>query len=364
MGAVVLPYYIPSHSKQELERRVDVIEKDQRDKISRQKFDVAQESLNIKAVVGTLPEGLTTEDFIGILELALYTECATDTYSFEFADRARRYNAQGWLGRFNAKVWDPDEQTHHTPYKPMLMEMGFAESELDHKIRVVRSTPFEHRGGDDPCSVTTFGWLQEYLTDNWHGTIADLLERAAPEAADIARKIKRRETLHTIWYRDMTAVQVEGNPELLHNVAVGLAKFEMPGNQLVPDLQSRVDHWLSILLPNRKAIYKAIIRLLHEITMDVNKTGKIVLDYAEQKDIKISGLHSKYIHWAVNKLGPHGQGLIGEALLQKMELARFYRREKVSDNKWYEYYRGWVEFVRTALRSFIAKRITVDFGVE
>ncbi len=363
MGAVLLPYSISSDTQAKLEARVDEIEKDQRDKISKQQFTASQENLNIRAVLQTLPEGLTEQDFIGILELALYTECATDTYSFEFADRAKRYGAMSWLGRFNANIWDPDEQTHHTPYKPMLMEMGFAESELDHRIRVVRSTPFEHRGGDDPCSVTTFGWIQEYLTDNWHGTIANLLKSAAPEASRVATLIKRRETLHTMWYKDMTAVQVEGNPRLLHNVAVGLAKFEMPGNQLVPDLQGQVDRWMTLLELDRGVIYRALIRLLHTVTNDVAMTGQIVLDFASQKGIKVSGLQAKYIKAAVSKLGPHGYGLIGEALLEKIGLSYFYHREPVTDSRWYEYWRGWVEFVRTALRSFIAKRMSTGFGM-
>jgi hypothetical protein len=67
--------------------------------------------------------------------------------------------------------------------------------------------------------------VQEYLTDNWHGLIASLLKEASPQAAYMATRIKRRETLHTAWYRDMTALQIEANPTYVTYVAEEVARF-------------------------------------------------------------------------------------------------------------------------------------------
>ncbi len=84
----------------------------------------------------------------------------------------------------------------------------------------------------DPVHLSTFGMIQEYLTDNWHGLVAlvaRLVKQASPDADCMPTRIKRRETLHTVWCRDPTALQVEANPADLHSVAEGTASFEMPG---------------------------------------------------------------------------------------------------------------------------------------
>ena len=85
----------------------------------------------------------------------------------------------------------------------MFLNLGFSDAELDREIRETRERQYIHGSGDTPVHITTFGMIQEYLTDNWHGLIAGLMKNSAPEAAYIANRIKQRETLHTVWYRDM-----------------------------------------------------------------------------------------------------------------------------------------------------------------
>jgi hypothetical protein len=84
----------------------------------------------LRALLAGLPEGMTEDDLVGMLKLAMLTESATDSYAAVFADGAQRYNTP-WLTRFNEKVWVPDEHTHYLPYKLMLQSLGYGEQELD-----------------------------------------------------------------------------------------------------------------------------------------------------------------------------------------------------------------------------------------
>ena len=68
----------------------------------------------------------------------------------------------------------------------MLMRLGFAESDLNRQIRETQEKEFVHFGGDTPVHVTTFGMVQEYLTDHWHGLVARLLQQSAPQAGYMA----------------------------------------------------------------------------------------------------------------------------------------------------------------------------------
>src|SRR6185295_16803050 len=113
-------------------------------------------------------------------KLALMTECATESYATVIRERAEMFDAD-WLARFNDRVWVPDELTHHAPYKYILLNLGFAESELNREIKETQEKQYVHYGGDTPVHITTFGMIQEYLTDNWHGLISNLLRDASPQ---------------------------------------------------------------------------------------------------------------------------------------------------------------------------------------
>ncbi len=168
-----------------------------------------------------------------MVKLAMLTESATDSYAAVFMEGARAHDAD-WLVRFNQNIWVPDEHTHFAPYKLMLLSLGYSEEELDREIRETCELHYDHCTGTSPVELTTYGAIQEYLTDHWHGMIGQMLRESAPYAARCANMIKRRETLHTVWYRDMTALQVEENPEMLGLVANTLTTFQMPGTRLVP----------------------------------------------------------------------------------------------------------------------------------
>src|SRR5438552_7940630 len=104
-------FSLPIESRRQLEALVDRIEAAPGDLIDLQAFKEKQQCLDLGAVLHVLPPGLSEDDFVGVLRLALLTECATESYTAVIRECARRFDAP-WLGRFNENVWTPDELTH------------------------------------------------------------------------------------------------------------------------------------------------------------------------------------------------------------------------------------------------------------
>lgn len=359
--ALTKEYTLPAEAHAKLDAMVESIVKSPGDLIDIAQFEALQTRLNVRATLRMLPDGLTEDDFAGILHLALLTECATETYGDAFSVRAKAFDAP-WLGRFNETVWVPDELTHHAPYKFILMSMGFAESELDRNIKQTQEIDFIHKGGDTPAHVTTFGVIQEYLTDNWHGLIADMLKKAAPDASYMATRIKRRETLHTVWYRDMTALQIEANPGLIQHVGEALLAFNMPGNQLVPELQAQVGRWMPLMGANFDQITKDMVRHFYAMLGDTRNAGAMLVRIAEEKNITLGPITPRILRTALDRLGGPGYGLIGEALLEKVGLNYMFRPQRGVQDSGFALYGGVYERVRRLARAWIADQI--DFNLD
>jgi len=268
--------------------------------------------------------GFAHADLLGVLKLALLTESATDTYAAAIDRRATLYNAP-WLGRFIRDVWVPDERLHHTPYRTMLISAGVPEDELDAEIARTCARALDYRSGDTPVHLTAYGMIQEYVTDNWHGLIAGLLRPTLPRAAHIANRVKQRETLHTLWYLDMTAIQVEANPQLLTHVAEAVAHFEMPGKSLVPELEPQVPRWLNLLGNDFERWARDIARLLYTIAGDTARSGALLMRVSEERGTRLGPLPAGVVRATFDRLGGGGYGLLGEALLERVGLGYLYR---------------------------------------
>jgi hypothetical protein len=310
----------------------------------------------MRPAFASLPASLSDDDFVGVLKLALLTECATDSYAAVIEDRASRYDA-GWLGRFTRDVWVPDERTHHAPYRTMLLRSGFTERELDAEIAETQAKTYVHHSGDTPIHITAFGMVQEYLTDHWHGRIAALLRQSSPEAAAMANQIKRRETIHTIWYRDMTALQLEANPALLPNVAEAVAHFHMPGTVLVPDLEAQVPRWLPALGTDFERLTRDLIRHLHALAGDTERSARLLLAIAEERGMRAGPLPASLVRRVFDRLGGPGYGLLGEALLVRVGLGRLYAAEGRGAHPASMRARG--SRLRGLLRGWLARQIDV-----
>lgn len=277
----------------------------------------ATESINAQAVMESLPEGLTEQDFIGILKLSLLTECATDTYARQFNTSSLTYD-QPWLGRFTTNVWTPDEKMHHLPFKSMLMQLGYSEEDLDREIKEAREKDYIHGAGNTPIHLTTFGLIQEYFTKNWYRLTYGILLPGAPKAARSVGRVGGREGLHTVWYRDMTALQIEENPELIPHVAETLLRFQMPGNEIVPELQSRASDWLPRMGADITRIKRDIVELSAKAVNTPDNAGRLIMEIAAQQGRKLGPFKAEHIQAALNRLGNYGYGIIGEGILEGM----------------------------------------------
>jgi hypothetical protein len=350
-------YYLPESGRIKLEALVDQIEANPGDFIDLKEVRDYPERLDVRKVVESLPEGITEDDFVGIMKLAMLTESATDSYAAVFTEGAQTYGAD-WLIRFNERVWVPDEHTHYAPYKGMLQSIGFTEEELDREMRETMERQYEHCCGKTPVELTTYGTIQEYLTDHWHGLISQLLRAEAPQAAHVANLIKRRETLHTVWYRDMTAVMVEENHENLALVAKTLTTFQMPGTRLVPEYGPRSQEWLIRLNTDFTRIARELVRNFSEAAGNLRRTGMLLVEMAVARDYNIGPFPPKVVRTAMNRLGGPGYGLLGEAILERVGLPIPPEWTGTQDGAT-RFYSGAYEKVRSKMRSFVAAKIDV-----
>jgi hypothetical protein len=320
--------------------------------IGRNEFDDVP-PLNVAAVLKTLPNDLTPDDFIGILKLALLTECATQSYEMAICQCADR-SAAPWLRRFVTRVWTPDEVTHYLPYKAFLMELGFSESELDAEVKETQERQYLHYGGATALHMTTFGMIQECLTDSFHGLIANALRPAAPLAAAAVARIKRRETLHAVWYRDMTALQVEADPMAIVSIVSEVKTFRMPGTSLVPELQAQGARWQRLLGADSEQLLRDLFRFVQQTLQNVRQTGELVMKLAAEKNVRLGPVPVDVIDRALRRLGGPGYGLVGEAALERAGLGYMFAKRPGQHDRAFGPYEGQYERVRGLVRSWIA----------
>lgn len=317
-------FSLPAETTAMLERMVARIEADPGRTIDPLTYEGEIE--DIRGVLKTLPPDMSEDDFVGILKLALLTECATDSYAGAISARGRMHDAS-WLVRFNERVWVPDEYLHAEPFRLALLSLGLSEEELDREIRETQEREFEHVGGDTPVHVCTFGMVQEYLTDHYHGLIARLLKPAAPVVARMTFHIKQRETLHMVWYRDMAALQVAANPLFVKDVSWELAKFRLPGNSLIPHLQSRAEEWLRKMGADFQQVTRDLIRHVYAIAGSEKQLGRLAVEVAEMKDFGLGALKGPQVKWALELGDGWGHALVGEAILERLGLSFLFRPE-------------------------------------
>ncbi len=341
-------YALPATAHARLEKMVDEIDANQGNLIDPKEFE---EKLDTSRMLSLLPKDLSEDDFIGILKLALLTECATDTYSDAISERGRQFNAP-WLERFTEEIWKPDEYTHAEPFRLVLLGLGFSEAELQREIEDAQAAAFEHNGGDTPINVTTFGMVQEYLTDHWHGLIAKLLYPASPAAAHMANRVKQRETMHLVWYREMTAVQLAAQPNLLENITFELANFRLPGNAVAPKYQSQAVRWLPHMGADMDRVIKDLARHLFVIVNSTKAMGWLALDLADKKNAE-GAVKPHHISWVLDHTGGWGYGLVGEAVMERLGLASMFKAKRPGDG-------GWRSRARDRVRTWLAGQVPIS----
>lgn len=314
-------------------------------------FEEIEDQIDLARLVPGLANTIPYEDLVNALRLALLTESATDTYSVQFQEVAKNHGA-GWLSSFNERVWDPDEQTHRTPYFRTLVSMGCDPAELRREMRQAQERQFDRRGANDPASITMFGTNQELITDGYHGSVAFTIKPYAPLAAHGIFLVKKREKLHTEWYRKMTAIQIEHNPDLLANAAYITAHFEMPEAQVAPQYAPMGGEYWEMMGMDRQQVMKDMMRVFHQLTNDVNKTGQFLLDVGAERGMHVKGISVKFLRSLFMQL--HATGFLGEVVLQAAGLKYLFQKEEERTLK---------GRVRALLRDVVVDRVGVGNAV-
>ena len=349
------PVKLSSDTLNTMNRLVQRIEANPGRLIDAKEMAEAGETIDVSNVLETLPDGLSEQDFVGILRLSMLTECATESYAAVFREGARVHDAP-WLARFTDRTWVPDELTHAGPFEAMLMSLGFSEADLDGEIADVQGAHYDHCCGITPVELTTYGMVQEQLTDQWHGLVADLIKPAAPYAAHMAQRVKSRETLHTMWYREMTAILVAGDPTLLPQVADTILGFQMPGRQLVPELQGKVLRWMPHLKTDFTQIAKDLVRNFSEVAGSSRGSGELLTDVASRRGFSIGPIPIRMAKVILRQLGGLGYQILGEAVRERVGLP-FAGSNGDDEQNHPAFPWGLREKVRTGARSYVARRI-------
>src|SRR6185503_5136082 len=114
---------------------------------------------------------------------------------------------------------------------------------------------------------------------------------------------KRRETLHCVWYRDMTALLVEADPNLVDEIAAQVEQFHMPGVSLVPELQANGIRWQTQMGCDFEATFRDLFRLVQDTLVNVRLTGRLVMKLAAQKNITLGPVPVHVMDAALSRLG-------------------------------------------------------------
>jgi hypothetical protein len=170
-------------------------------------------------------------------------------------------------------------------------------------------------------------------------------------------RVKKRETLHTLWYRDMTALQVESNPRLVNEVATEVLAFDMPGASLVPELQDQGERWQRLMNVDVDRVIRDLLRLVHDLLGSTRLTGEFVMKLAAEKNVAIGPISSKQLSQAMNRLGGLGYGLVGEAILDKAGLSYTFKRLEGQQDRGIRPYAGIQDQIRSLLRGWIRDHI-------
>ena len=271
-----------------------------------------------------LNEGFTLDDLIKTFKLSMVTESLTDQYAVVHLEGAKKYNAD-WFHDYIAGFWVPDELGHMEPHKKVLINLGLYEEDLDRELKYAAeqtSYPPKHRGGILPVQLTTYGMIQECVTDYWYKLQANIFPIKS-KARKAILKVKGREALHTFQFRNLTAFQLEDDPGLLEPFLETVCNFEMPGNHIpnVKEYEHKAVEWIPYMNGSVFEQLKRIIRNLYKTLEDPLQFGKLMLKYADSREMQIiSFLPNSYVLKVANAL-KWSHGIVGEVILEQVGLS-------------------------------------------
>ena len=266
---------------------------------------------------------LSADEIVDTFRLSLITESLTEQYSSTYRIGAENHKAD-WLLDYIVRFWEPDELSHADPFKKVLTNFGVESRNLDIEINEARSeTAYQHvhASGFHPIALTTYGTLQECITDYWYELQRDFFPPRS-RTSTILSKVKGREALHTVQFRDLTAIQLESDPYLIDEIIPAVINFKMPGNHIPPvkEIESRTQALLPRMGGEVTELLKRIINHMHVMLGDKDVLGKLLMKYASNSEKRfISSVPNSLISQCVGMIRG-GHGLVGEIVLEQFGL--------------------------------------------
>lgn len=300
---------------------------------------------------------MSASDLVDTFKLSFITESLTEQYADTYLAGARNHGAI-WLSDYVTGFWAPDEAGHADPFKNILVDFGVNKSELEQQVQeAFESVSYQevHNSGFHPVELTTYGMIQECITDYWY----ELQRGFFPEESNTTRilsKVKGREALHTVQFRNLTAIQLESDPGLLKQIIHAISNFQMPSNHipLVANIESKTQKWIPRMNGDITTLLARIIGNINVMLEDKAKLGELIVGYASSKEKEILRyVPNIFVSKAIGNIRG-GHGLVGEIVLENLGLES---REDLTPMTFTEL----IEFkFRTILKRWVADKMNIE----
>lgn len=347
-------FWLPETAIISLQNKVTGIRQNPGNLVDPNKLEELQGKFSMKDIMRNLPQGLTEDTFIEILKLAVLTECKTTDYSNVFRMGSKKFDAP-WLGGDNGfiPVWERDELGHTKPFEILLLSAGYSEKQLRREVAEAREKTYDHATNITPIGLTTYGMTQELLTDHYYGLISNVVRRISLPAAAVVGLVKGREALHTLWYRDLTALQVEGNPDLTHFAAEAVGNFGLPGNSFIPELQGKAGKFLKAMGANFEGLLKdMVLRLYQAVGNNEKLLGKLLVEAGTINKDKKNPLLERVKDFC-DSMNESGYGIIGQGILDRAGLSSLWKSKQTPIEKAVKHLQSPIRNrVKASLRNF------------
>lgn len=300
---------------------------------------------------------LSAEDVIDSFRLSLITESLTEQYSETYKIGSDLYGAT-WLKEYVLGFWEPDELGHADPFKNILIDFGVNQKDIEIEIGNAKSSidyQTKHSSGFHPIALTTYGMIQECITDYWY----ELQRGFFPPKSNTSKvisKVKGREALHTVQFRDLTALQLEMDPTLIEHVLQAAVSFEMPSNHIpaVKHIEAKTREWIPHMNGSVAELLRRIINNIN-ITLDDNDNfGKLILQYASKSEKQfVNFVPNRIITTAINNIRG-GSSIVGEIVLEQLGLTAYEQQAPKSFTEEVQYK------IKTIIKRWVMKRMNIE----
>ena len=266
---------------------------------------------------------MSASDLVDTFKLSFITESLTEQYADTYLTGAKNHGAI-WLSNYVTGFWAPDESGHADPFKNILVDFGIDKSELERQVQeAFDSVSYQevHSSGYHPIELTTYGMIQECITDYWY----ELQRGFFPEESNttkILSKVKGREALHTVQFRNLTAIQLESDPGLMKLIIHAISNFQMPSNHipLVANIESKTQKWIPRMNGDITILLTRIIGNINAMLQDKAKLGELIVGYASLKEKRfLRYVPNVFVSKAIGNIRG-GHGLVGEIVLEHLGL--------------------------------------------